>query len=49
MKHRVQMFEGNFSLISAPGKGTRIIDARMPLLDGLHHPNQSTISPWRRA
>jgi hypothetical protein len=33
MKHRVQMFEGNFSLISAPGKGTRI-DARMPLLDG---------------
>lgn len=30
MKHRVQMFEGQFSLVSTPGEGTRI-DARMPL------------------
>lgn len=33
MKHRVQMFEGDFALVSAPGQGTRI-DARMPLREG---------------
>jgi signal transduction histidine kinase len=32
MKHRVQMFEGEFSLVSKPGEGTRI-DARIPLRD----------------
>ncbi|HND24938.1 MAG TPA: CHASE3 domain-containing protein [Rhodocyclaceae bacterium] len=30
MKHRVQMFEGRFTVTSAPGAGTRI-DATMPL------------------
>lgn len=34
MKHRVQMFEGEFAVTSAPGEGTRI-DARMPLRDAL--------------
>lgn len=42
MKHRVQMFEGQFALDSTPGSGTRI-DARMPLGDAppppesIHH------------
>lgn len=31
MKHRVQMFNGQFSIIAAPGRGTRI-EARLPLL-----------------
>lgn len=31
MKHRVQMFNGQFSVVAAPGRGTRI-EVRLPLL-----------------